>query len=303
VFEGLRSWWAGRGNPWAGRIPSARGPARTRALEAWFANGRPANDRLAVIIRDEIEDAARSGGALAFVGTATPADDLVDFSGPWALAEIARRHGLNVDSHEVGGACGADSRRGTTLFALTETALRMGFDAKAAKIQSGVEPYPVLARCPAPFIVHVRHEVPEKGFDHYFAIVERVRRSSVSVASYRGSGELTLAEFLEQWSGNLVLLVPKRVERPPPGFRLRTSFDVERVLHASGDCAGFAAQSGFNVVAYDLAEHPAVRLGEGRQLVVITARPKDEETRHRLRLAIALEKGDPLEEALASKPV
>jgi len=116
-----------------------------------------------------------------------------------ALATVARHYGSRFDVQRLRDVCTTD-QSGTTLRDLVTAAEHVGFAAKA--VQGS---WDALSRLPLPAIAHV---VRADGLGH-FVVLHRVRRGSVVVADpAEGLTRMRREEFLERWSGFLVLLVP-----------------------------------------------------------------------------------------------
>ncbi len=132
--------------------------------------------------------------------------------GPAALATVAKAHGLDLSLGRIREVCKTDAM-GTNMFGLNVAAEALGFDSKAAKLQAGVDPWPVLQKCPAPYIVHVMVPLPGLATTNelmgHFWVVFKVGDKWVDIADpAQGARRVTREEFAKAWTGNLLLLVP-----------------------------------------------------------------------------------------------
>jgi ATP-binding cassette subfamily B protein len=132
--------------------------------------------------------------------------------GPAVLATVAKYHKLDLSLGRVREVCKTDAM-GTNLFGLNVAAEALGFDSKPAKIQAGVDPWPVLEKCPAPFIAHVVVAIPglatTNELQGHFWVVYRIGPKHVDIADPAiGVRRVTREEFAKAWSGSLLLLVP-----------------------------------------------------------------------------------------------
>ncbi len=126
--------------------------------------------------------------------------------GPACLAAVAAYHGLRLPLARLRLDAATDLR-GTSVLSLVETAERLGFSAKG--VRGGPDALP---RVPVPAIAHV--SLPSGA--HHFVVLCRARRGHVTVMD-PGEGRrrrLSLADFVNRWTGVLVLLVPAAEFRP-----------------------------------------------------------------------------------------
>ncbi|HZU97187.1 MAG TPA: peptidase domain-containing ABC transporter [Planctomycetota bacterium] len=132
--------------------------------------------------------------------------------GPAVIATVAKYHGLDLSLGRVREACKTDAI-GTNLYGLMVAAESLGFDSKAARVQTGVDPWPVLKKCPPPFIVHVVVPMPGLATTNemmgHFWVVFKISDKHVDIADpAQGLRRVTKEEFLKAWTGELMLLVP-----------------------------------------------------------------------------------------------
>jgi ATP-binding cassette subfamily B protein len=119
--------------------------------------------------------------------------------GAAALATVARHYRRPVGLEQMRELAGTD-RLGTNLLGLLKAAEKLGFAAKAVK-----GAYDKLPHAPLPAIAHVR---TEEGRGH-FVVLHAVRRRGVVVADPGcGVRALSRAQFCQDWTGHLLLLVP-----------------------------------------------------------------------------------------------
>src|SRR5579883_996252 len=105
--------------------------------------------------------------------------------GPAVIATVAKYHGLDLSLGRVREACKTDAI-GTNLYGLMVAAESLGFDSKAARVQTGVDPWPVLKKCPPPFIVHVVVPMPGLATTNemmgHFWVVFKISDKHVDIA-------------------------------------------------------------------------------------------------------------------------
>ena len=120
--------------------------------------------------------------------------------GPAALATVAHHHGVRLSLVALRQLLATDAQ-GTTLARLRGGAERVGFAAAVGRLASEN-----LGCVEVPFIAH--YEAKPIG---HFVVVHRVSRDTITVADPAlGVLDLTRAEFLAAWSGQVLLLTPSR---------------------------------------------------------------------------------------------
>jgi ATP-binding cassette subfamily B protein len=131
--------------------------------------------------------------------------------GAAALATVALHYGRPVALERLRDLTGT-GRMGANLLGLQRAAQHLGFSTRAVRT-----PYEALLQMPLPAIAHVRDKV---GANH-FLVIHQARSKGVIVADpASGVERRSRDQFVEQWSGNLLLLVPdpsiRRVRMPAP---------------------------------------------------------------------------------------
>ncbi len=119
--------------------------------------------------------------------------------GAACLATVAERYGLSTALHKLRDAAGT-GRDGVNLLGLSETAKRMGFEARAVEVEDRT----VLGEIPTPWVAHV----VRKDLLH-FVVVHEARRGVTIADPAEGLCTLTAKEFNEMWSGYALLLAPE----------------------------------------------------------------------------------------------
>lgn len=125
--------------------------------------------------------------------------DITD-CGAACLASVAKYYRLNVPVARIRQKAGTDSK-GTNILGLIEAAQSLGLDAKGVK-----GPYESLFKIPKPAIAHVI----VKEVLHHYVVIYRIKKRYIEVMD-PADGQMhrkTHAEFKNEWSGVLVLLMP-----------------------------------------------------------------------------------------------
>jgi len=126
--------------------------------------------------------------------------DITD-CGAACLASVAAHYKLQVPIARIRQYASTD-KKGTNVLGLIEAAEKIGFEAKGVRGNSDS-----LFKIPKPTIAHV---VIKKKWHHY-VVIYGVHKKEITLMD-PGSGKLEkkpLASFLDEWSGVLVLLMPK----------------------------------------------------------------------------------------------
>lgn len=132
--------------------------------------------------------------------------------GAACLASVAGHYKLKIPIARIRQYAGTD-KKGTNVLGLLEAAQKMGFQAKGVK---GVEDS--LDKIPKPAIAHVilRREASMATLNgqpaelHHYVVIYKVTATHITVMD-PGDGKYhkkTRAEFMKEWSGVLVLLLP-----------------------------------------------------------------------------------------------
>lgn len=133
--------------------------------------------------------------------------DITD-CGAACLASISAFYGLQLPLSRIRQMASTD-RKGTNVLGLVEAAEKLGFDVKAAKSklpdgQNNTEP---LSQIPTPAIAHVI----KRGKLLHYVVIYSFRNGRIQIMDPE-TGELNwvaLTTFNEEWTGILVLLIPK----------------------------------------------------------------------------------------------
>ena len=133
--------------------------------------------------------------------------DITD-CGAACLASISAFYGLQLPISKIRQMASTD-RKGTNVLGLVEAAQKLGFDVKAvkSKLPDGRNNTEPLSQIPTPAIAHVI----KRGKLLHYVVVYGVRKDRIRIMD-PGTGELDwmpLSTFNEEWTGILVLLMPK----------------------------------------------------------------------------------------------
>jgi ABC-type bacteriocin transporter len=132
--------------------------------------------------------------------------DLTD-CGAACLASVAGHHKLLLPVARIRQYATTD-QRGTNMLGMVKAATKLGFQAKAVK--GNLESLP---KIPLPAIAHV---VIKDQQLHHYVVIYRVARGRITYMD-PGDGQLhrvPLADFQQQWSGVLLLLLPDTSFQP-----------------------------------------------------------------------------------------
>ena len=125
--------------------------------------------------------------------------DITD-CGATCLASISAHYNLELPIARIRQYAGTD-KKGTNVLGLIEAAEKLGFEAKGVRGE-----FDSLFKIPKPAIAHV---IVKKQLQHYVVIYE-VTKSFIKIMD-PGTGKFhkkTHAEFKEEWTGVLVILLP-----------------------------------------------------------------------------------------------
>ena len=133
--------------------------------------------------------------------------DITD-CGAACLASISAWYGLHLPIAKIRQMASTD-RKGTNVLGLVEAAGKLGFDVKAVKSKkadgsNNLEP---LHQIPTPAIAHV----VKRGKLLHYEVIYSVKKDKIQIMD-PGTGDLkwhSLEEFNQEWTGILVLLMPK----------------------------------------------------------------------------------------------
>lgn len=125
--------------------------------------------------------------------------DITD-CGAACLASISAHYKLQIPIARIRQYAGTD-KKGTNILGMIEAAEKLGFEAKSVRGE-----WDSLAKIPKPAVAHV---VVRKQLQH-FVVIYKVTDTHITLMD-PGDGKMhkkTKAEFLEEWTGILVLLLP-----------------------------------------------------------------------------------------------
>lgn len=133
--------------------------------------------------------------------------DITD-CGAACLASISAYYGLRLPIAKIRQIASTD-RKGTNILGLVEASQKLGFEVKAvkSKMPDGTNKLEPLHKIPTPAIAHII----KNGNLLHFVVIYEVRKSKLLIMD-PGTGELewhTITDFNKEWTGALVLLLPK----------------------------------------------------------------------------------------------
>lgn len=126
--------------------------------------------------------------------------DITD-CGAACLASVATHYKLQLPIARIRQYAGTD-KKGTNVLGMIEAAEKLGFEAKGVRGE-----WESLSKIPKPAIAHI---VVRKQLQH-FVVIYKVTDTHITIMD-PGDGKMhkkTKEEFLEEWTGVLVLLLPK----------------------------------------------------------------------------------------------
>lgn len=127
--------------------------------------------------------------------------DLKD-CGPACLATISKQYGLKIPISKIREIAGTDMQ-GTSAYGIIKAAEKLGFSAKGVK---ATKPEDIFSEFPLPAIAHVVID----GKLLHFVVIHEVNKKEIIVADPgKGIVKYRVEEFLNIWTGVLILLVPK----------------------------------------------------------------------------------------------
>lgn len=125
--------------------------------------------------------------------------DITD-CGAACIATVCKQYGLKIPISKIRNAAGTD-KQGTNVYGLVQAAEKLGFTAKGVK----GDKESLSEKFPLPAIAHV---VMDNSLLHY-VVIHQIKDDSILIADpAEGLITYTYEEFLEIWSGVLVLMVP-----------------------------------------------------------------------------------------------
>lgn len=121
--------------------------------------------------------------------------------GAACLATVSKQHGMNVPISKIKELAGTD-KQGTNVYGMVKAAEALGFSAKG--VRGGKEG--LFSGIPTPSIAHV---FVNKNLFHY-VVIHKITNKKIIVADPRkGVVKYSIEDFLEIWTGVLIILVPK----------------------------------------------------------------------------------------------
>ena len=120
--------------------------------------------------------------------------------GAACLASVAAHYGLKMPIAKIRQICHTDTR-GTNVLGMVQGLEQMGFNAKGVK--GGADALPEI---PLPSIAHIIVQ----GQLHHYVVIYSVKKDKITVMdpAFGKMQDYTLQEFLEMWTGVLILLEP-----------------------------------------------------------------------------------------------
>jgi len=125
--------------------------------------------------------------------------DITD-CGAACIASVASFYKLEIPLSKIRQFAGTD-KKGTNVLGLLEAAQKLGFDAKGVR-----GPQESLFKIPKPAIAHL---ILKNQLQHY-VVIYKVSKNKVTIMDPGVGKEITLSlrDFVEQWTGVLVILLP-----------------------------------------------------------------------------------------------
>ncbi|MGL5148954.1 MAG: peptidase domain-containing ABC transporter [Clostridium sp.] len=121
--------------------------------------------------------------------------------GPACLATIAKYYDKNITISKIREVAGT-TINSTNIYGIIQAGKKFGFDGRAVKTDSKED---ILSDFPKPAIAHI---INEEGLLH-FIVIYSVNKKTVKIFDPDGGiKKLKYEEFIEQWTGVLVFLVP-----------------------------------------------------------------------------------------------
>jgi len=129
--------------------------------------------------------------------------DITD-CGAACLGAVSKHYKLQLPISRIRQIAGTD-KKGTNVYGLVQAAEKLGFTAKGVKGNKES-----LVQIPLPAIAHV---IVKEQLHHY-VVITKVRKDEVTVMdpAFGEYKKMTITEFEKEWTGVLVLLVPKEGE-------------------------------------------------------------------------------------------
>ncbi len=116
------------------------------------------------------------------------------------LASVAAHYQLNLPVTRIRQYAGTD-KQGTSVLGLIEAAVKIGFQAKAARGE-----FDKLKKIPLPALAHL---ITKQGLHHYVVIYRISKRHIVIMDPADGEmHKVTVETFTKQWTGIVVLILP-----------------------------------------------------------------------------------------------
>lgn len=125
--------------------------------------------------------------------------DITD-CGAACLATICKQHGLGLSVAKIREIAGTD-KHGTNAYGLIKAAEKLGFTAKGVRGDRDA----LFSKFPLPAIAHV---IVDGSLFHYVVIHKIAKKKIVIADPAKGIVALSPEDFLKQWTGILILLVP-----------------------------------------------------------------------------------------------
>ena len=145
-------------------------------------------------------------GGLAQSGQAKPPSWMC---GPYALCQVAERHGVVLKPEKVGELAGT-TKAGTTMKGLADAASQLGMQPVGQKIN-----YRHLRRSPMPLIALVK--TPDNSTSNHFVVVDKIERNWIEIWDVnQGYLILSREKFESMWEGYVMVLSPLHLQSQIP---------------------------------------------------------------------------------------
>ncbi len=129
--------------------------------------------------------------------------------GPYALCQVAERHGVVLKPEKVGELAGT-TKAGTTMKGLADAAHQLGMKSVGQKTN-----YRHLRRSPMPLIALVK--TPDNSTSNHFVVVDKIERNWIEIWDVnQGYLILSREKFESMWEGYILALSPPQPQGAVP---------------------------------------------------------------------------------------
>ncbi|MCL2424710.1 MAG: peptidase domain-containing ABC transporter [Oscillospiraceae bacterium] len=127
------------------------------------------------------------------------------------LATIAQHYGLKIPVTRIREIAGTD-KQGTNIYGMIKAAELLGFNAKGVKPSVGEGDGNIQSKrevLSSPFsLPAIAHTLVDGSMSHYVVIHKITKKQIIIADPAKGLKKVTIDEFMSEWTGVLVLLVP-----------------------------------------------------------------------------------------------